>query len=65
MGIEPTGTLLPKGGQQVACRRIDTQCDWRVNFGGIWGTVGIREPTSATSAVSGAIVTTPPGDSRP
>jgi hypothetical protein len=65
MGIEPTGAALPELENERFGAMANPKCDGRVNFRGMWGHVGIREPTSVTSAVSSGIVTTPPGDSRP
>jgi hypothetical protein len=64
MGIEPTGLGVRKLQNTGFGSTSNLKCDGRVNFGGTRGHVGIREPTSVTSAVSGGIVTTPP-DSRP
>jgi hypothetical protein len=42
MGIEPTGKALPELKNKRLCANADARCDWRVNFGGTWGNVGIR-----------------------
>jgi hypothetical protein len=34
----------------------DAKCDWRVNFRGMWGHVGIRAQTVLTSDVLGGLV---------
>jgi hypothetical protein len=55
MGIEPTraGPLKLENRQFGAM--ADAKCDWRVNFRGMWGHVGIRAETVLTSDVLGGI----------
>jgi len=52
MGIEPTRAAVPGLENKRFDESADPKCDWRVNFRGMWGHVGIRERTSATSNVS-------------
>jgi hypothetical protein len=55
MGIEPTGKALPELENKRFRANADAKCDLRVNFGGTWGNVGIREQTSASANVSDGV----------
>src|SRR5258708_7469169 len=55
MGIEPTEKALPELEDKRFRANADAKCDWRVNFRGMWGNVGIREPTAVISIVLGRI----------
>jgi hypothetical protein len=44
MGIEPTGKAVLGLENKRFGAIAETKCDWRVNFRGTWGYVGIREP---------------------
>src|ERR1700677_3932084 len=43
MGIEPTGKAVLGLENKRFGAIAETKCDWRVNFRGTWGYVGIRE----------------------
>jgi hypothetical protein len=45
-GIEPTRGAPPELENKRFGARADPKCDWRVNFRGIWGHVGLRRNTS-------------------
>jgi hypothetical protein len=55
MGIEPTRASPPGLEKKQFGAKADPKCDRRVNFRGMWGHVGIREPTVVTSDVLGGI----------
>jgi len=42
MGIEPTREALPGLENKRFCAKAYPKCDWRVNFRGMWGHVGLR-----------------------
>jgi hypothetical protein len=42
MGIEPTRTVLPVVKNKRFGAMANLKCDWRVNFRGMWGNVGIH-----------------------
>jgi hypothetical protein len=42
MGIEPTRTVLPVLKNKRFGAMANLKCDWRVNFRGMWGNVGIH-----------------------
>jgi hypothetical protein len=45
MGIEPTRAFLPSLQNNRFDAMADAKCDWRVNFRGMWGNVGLRTDT--------------------
>jgi hypothetical protein len=49
MGIEPAGKAVPNLGNRQFCAMADAKCDWRVNFRGMWGNVGLRGDTRVRS----------------
>ena len=49
MGIEPTRAALPGLGNKCFGAMTDAKCDWRVNFRGMWGYLGLRRDTSAAA----------------
>ncbi len=53
MGIEPTRAPLPELENKWFRAMANPKCDGRVNFCGMWGHAGIREPTTVTSDVLG------------
>jgi hypothetical protein len=55
MGIEPTGNALPSLLNKRFGANADAKCDWRVNFGGMWGNAGTRETTVVTSEAPSGI----------
>src|ERR1700679_1239307 len=55
MGIDPTRKALPGLENKRFGRIADPKCDGHVNFSGMWGHVGTREPTVVTSDVLGGI----------
>jgi hypothetical protein len=55
MGIEPTRASLMQRENTVFPVAPILKCDWRVNFRGTWGHVGMRERHAATSDVRGYI----------
>jgi len=46
MGIEPTGKALPELENKRFRAMAHAKCDWRVNFRGMRGNVGLRRDTS-------------------
>jgi hypothetical protein len=53
MGIEPTAKALPELENKRVRANADAKCDWRVNFRGMWGYVGVhRCPKSRASSLS-------------
>jgi hypothetical protein len=42
MGIEPTRAVLPEPENKHFGAMANPKCDWRVNFGGTWGDVGMH-----------------------
>ncbi len=46
MGIEPTRAATPKLENKRFGATTNPKCDWRVNFRGMWGHVGLRRDTS-------------------
>jgi hypothetical protein len=46
MGIEPTRPALPSLENKRFVAMANAKCDWRVNFRGLWGRVGLRRDTS-------------------
>ena len=59
MGIEPTREAPPEFENKRIGAMADPKCDWRVNFRGTWGHVGIREPPAVPSDVPGGIAGRP------
>jgi hypothetical protein len=59
MGIEPTRAASLKLENKRFGATTTSQCDGRVNFRGMWGHVGIREPAATPSDVSGSIASRP------
>jgi hypothetical protein len=53
MGIEPTRATLQSLRNMGSRVAPILKCDWRVNFRGTWGHVGMREGYAATSDVRG------------
>jgi hypothetical protein len=46
MGIEPTGKVAPDLENMQFEAITNAKCDWRVNFRGMWGYVGILDVRS-------------------
>jgi hypothetical protein len=55
MGIEPTRATLRSQKNKGFPIAQTPKCEWRVNFGGTPGHVGIRRPTGASPDVPGDI----------
>ena len=50
MGIEPTRAVLPELKNKRFGAMANPKCDWRVNFRGMWGNVGIHRSAKAPSS---------------
>ena len=46
MGIEPTRAARPALENKRFGTNAEAKCDWRVNFRGMWGNVGLRRSVS-------------------
>ena len=46
MGIEPTRAARPALENNRFGTNAEAKCDWRVNFSGMWGNVGLRKGVS-------------------
>jgi hypothetical protein len=53
MGIEPTRAVTPEPENKRFGMIADPKCDWRVNYDGTPGHVGIRQASGVTSNVPG------------
>jgi hypothetical protein len=81
MGIEPTRAVLLELKNKRFGALADSECDWRVNFRGMWGYARLRRDTStrevpgsslsvvglqsATTGLSGSQSARHKGDVRP
>jgi hypothetical protein len=54
MGIEPKRASVPELENKRFGATANPKCDWRVNFRGMWGHVGIHAQTVLTSDVLGS-----------